>query len=211
MIEIIDPKKQNVHPIAWKMGGGWHYMLDYSWVLDQVIDFTVSNDRILEVGAGTSAFSEYMRSKNYDITTMDRDPYSKADIKASFIPYDFGDEKYNVVIWVSAIEHQPAVELIRACYEKSMNLLHSDGLFIATFPVAIQTGWYEKAVHWNLSPVEAMRVFDEETLRGRYEQIWAMYRENIHGLRDAYVGRFKDWNTASPDYIAAGIVKTKVK
>ena len=60
-----------------------------------------------------------------------------------------------------------------------------------------------------IDPRDAMRVFGEDAIRGKYVKVWDMYRENRFSLRDRYVGRFDQWDDSSPEYISAGVVKVK--
>lgn len=210
MIEIIDPETINVMPISWKLGSGWHYQLDYSWMIQQLMDFTIPMDMVLDVGSLYSSFGAWVKNQGYSVDTFDRDPASHADIIGDFLKYDFAPGSYNVITWVSSIEHQDSLDLVKACVDRSMDLLAPGGVFLATFGLGNGSSYYMDQIKgWVLSPRDAMRVFGEGTIRGKYIPIWDQYRENRFKLRDQYVGRFNQWDESSPEYISAGVVKVK--
>jgi hypothetical protein len=211
MIEIINPLVQPVYPISYKFGHGWHYVLDYSWVLDVLHDITIPGDVILEVGAGRSTFADGLEKAGYSVDTMDRSPDSDCDFYGDFLKFDFNGDMYNVILWVSSIEHQDSLDDIRACVDKSMSLLPVGGVFIATFGISPNTFYMDTIKGWCLSAQDSMRVFSTNTIKGVYNQIWDVYRSNRFKLRDNYVSRFGKWDIGSPDYLAAGVVKVKAK
>lgn len=210
MIEIIDPETINVMPISWKLGSGWHYQLDYSWMIQQLMDFTIPMDMVLDVGSLYSSFGAWVRGQGYSVDTFDRNPASEADIIGDFLEYDFGEGAYNVITWVSSIEHQDSLDLVKACVDKSMDILAPGGVFLATFGLGNGSSFWMKQIEgWVISERDAMRVFGEGSIRGKFERIWNMYRENRFKLRDQYVGRFDHWLPDSPEYISAGVCKVK--
>lgn len=212
MIEILDPKKLYPTPLVENISDGWHYPLDYTWILSVLREFTVAGENILDVGAGLSKLWTMIERDGYNCFTMERAgvaSYKDYDFVGDFRTYDFGKFQPDVILWSSSIEHQETMDDYRACFQKSMDMLVPGGLFIATFPLAQVSGWYDPAKQWNLSLLDAMRLFGEDTARGKYYKIWDSYRNNLHSLRDRYVKRFGRWDVNDPVYLAGGVVKVK--
>lgn len=212
MIEILDPTKIHPSPLIKKMSDGWHYCLDYQWLIAQLLDFVPpGGDTILDVGSYFSQLSVLVEREGYRVETMDRSPDGLYYHHGEFLEYDFSDYgPYDVILWASSIEHQETKEAIRDCYLKSMEILKPGGVFMATFPIVNgPTEWYPQAHQWNLSKQDAMRLFDEDTIRGNFQSIWEAYRTNRYDLRTKYVARFGKWDYSTPVYITAGIVKVK--
>ena len=209
MIEILDPEKITVPPWAWKAATGWHYQLDYPWIVDQVKEFSIGEETILDVGSAFSLLSIHLEELGYTVKTLDRTPDGLHDYKGDFLDVDFGEDRFDVILWASSIEHQETIEKVEACYLKSMDLLLPGGFFVATFPIALETAWFEPARQWNISKRDAMRIYNTDTVKGNYENIWEVYRSNKWDLRTRYVNRFNVWNGHDPEYLAAGVVVVK--
>ncbi|MFC2089962.1 class I SAM-dependent methyltransferase [Bacteroidota bacterium] len=67
---------------------------------------TSKDDTILEIGVGTRFTSNYLKSKGYQVTTIDIDKEKKPDIVANIVEYEF-KEKYDHIIAFEVFEHLP--------------------------------------------------------------------------------------------------------
>jgi len=65
-----------------------------------------AGDRILEIGVGSGFTANYLRSKGYDVTTLDIDEEKKPDIHANIVTYDFPKD-YDHVLAFEVFEHIP--------------------------------------------------------------------------------------------------------
>ena len=209
MIEIFDPNAMNLLPVSFKLGNGWHYPLDYSWVIQQIVDFTIPLDVVLDVGSLYSRLGHYLAENGYQVETLNRDRVADTTYLGEFLDYDLPKNYFSVIVWVSSIEHQTNMEDISKCVQKSMDLLAPGGVFLATFSLSTKTYWHHQTKGWLLTVKDAMKLFGENAVKGKYESCWEGYRDNKYGFRNAYVSRFDHWHEGSPDYIGAGVVKVK--
>ncbi len=209
MIDLLDPKTLDIKPASFKLGTGWHYPLDYSWVIQMIMDFTIPMDVVLDVGSLYSKFGDYLTNQGYQVETVNRDPEVFTTYYGEFLKLDLPKDYFSVITWVSSIEHQVDLDDMARCSRKSMDLLGPGGVFIATFSVGTRTYYHKPTEGWILSVRDAMRVFDDRTVRGKYLDVWNNIRDNPYKLRDAYVSRFNEWHEGSPDYIPAGVCKVK--
>jgi ubiquinone/menaquinone biosynthesis C-methylase UbiE len=63
-------------------------------------------DRILEIGVGTRFTSNYLKSKGYDVTTLDIDAQKNPDIVADIVTRDLPGE-YDHILGFEVFEHIP--------------------------------------------------------------------------------------------------------
>lgn len=63
-------------------------------------------DSILEIGVGTRFTSNYLKSKGYDVTTLDIDPLKQPDIVADIVTYAFPRE-FDHIMGFEVFEHIP--------------------------------------------------------------------------------------------------------
>jgi 2-polyprenyl-3-methyl-5-hydroxy-6-metoxy-1,4-benzoquinol methylase len=88
-----------------KLENQTHWM--YYWhQLEYIRKYASLDDKILEIGVGSGFTSSYLKSKGYNVTTIDIDKEKKPDIVASIIDYKF-DEKYDIVLAFEVFEHIP--------------------------------------------------------------------------------------------------------
>lgn len=76
-------------------------------------DHLKPNDKILEIGVGTSFTANYLKSKNYNVTTFDIDDEKNPDIVGNIVEYDWGSEKFSHVLAFEIFEHIPYEEFKR--------------------------------------------------------------------------------------------------
>lgn len=79
----------------------------YYWhQIDLVRSVLKQGDRILEIGVGTKFTSNYLKSKGFQVTTIDIDPEKEPDIVANIVDYEFR-EPYDHVLAFEVFEHIP--------------------------------------------------------------------------------------------------------
>lgn len=77
----------------------WNQLRTLNAVLEE-------GDRILEIGVGTRFTSDYLKSKGYDVTTLDIDTQKKPDIVADIVTFDLPG-KYDHILGFEVFEHIP--------------------------------------------------------------------------------------------------------
>jgi ubiquinone/menaquinone biosynthesis C-methylase UbiE len=75
-------------------------------------------DQILEIGVGTKFTSNYLKSKDHQVTTMDIDPLKDPDIQANIVDHEL-DDKFDHVLAFEVFEHMPFED-----FEKVLIKLH---------------------------------------------------------------------------------------
>lgn len=81
----------------------WNY---YWHQIRKIYSVVVPGDTILEIGVGTRFTSNYLKSKGFNVVTIDIDPVKKPDIVADITTHDFNME-YEHVIGFEVFEHIP--------------------------------------------------------------------------------------------------------
>jgi SAM-dependent methyltransferase len=84
-VSLLDQHRQKVESLknlaqALGIGLGWHYLLDWTWILDQLGD--VSGSRILDAGAGEGLLQWYLAEGAAEVTSVDRS--SRAELSLRF-------------------------------------------------------------------------------------------------------------------------------
>jgi len=98
------------------------------WRQQKLIEnYLKPNDTILEIGIGTSFTANYLKSKNYKVTTLDIDEEKKPDIVGNIVQHDWGLEKFSHVLAFEVFEHIPYEE-----FQKVLLNLHSATDYIFT-------------------------------------------------------------------------------
>lgn len=212
MLEIVNPKLLKNPLDITNIGGGWSYVLDYSFA-DQVIGEHCQEHKtntVLDVGCGKSRFYKHIGDKyNLKVYRTDRKPFPGIDFTGNFEDINF-NKTFDIVYWISSIEHNETNK-IKSLYLKSMSLLNPGGLFVATYPVAEKTSFYYvgNRMQTDLSMEDAMNIYDETEYVGNLSEIKNLYGTNIFHLRDKYVGRFKKFDKNDPIYVTACTYKVK--
>ena len=85
-----------------------HENLDH-WIyywhqVDMVRSVLSEGDRILEIGVGTKFTSNYLKSKGYEVVTMDIDPEKKPDIVGNIVESDL-EGPFDHVLAFEVFEH----------------------------------------------------------------------------------------------------------
>jgi ubiquinone/menaquinone biosynthesis C-methylase UbiE len=82
-----------------------HWML-YWHQVDMVRSRIKEGDRILEIGVGTKFTSNYLKSKGFEVVTMDIDPDKKPDIVGNVVQDELKEE-FDYVLAFEVFEHIP--------------------------------------------------------------------------------------------------------
>jgi len=199
-IELLDPRKiEPNHPELWSKAG-WSYMLDYNWIIEKCLEHGGSS--ILDVGYGRSPLGRFIAGElGAYYTGIDR-AYGQ-----EFLDYQPATPP-DVIMWVSSLEHNFADEM-DMLYIRSMKMLAPGGLFLATIAISPVTHWFEPSVQINLSPEDAMSIFDETEIIGDYKEVHKAYQDDII-IPARYEHRYGHWNEDDPIFIGAGVIKKKV-
>jgi len=143
------------------------------------------NPSVLDIGAGTGLFSSFLLEKypNASFTLIDisekmlevaktrfRDLENIKFIADDYTKYDFGDERYDVIISALSIHHLED-EQKRELYKKCYSILNFNGIFINAEQVLGETSYldsfYKK--EWK-SSIERSDLPKEEVIAG-YERM----------------------------------------
>jgi len=113
MIDSSDTKIQLLDGIEYKYYGDWIHQLESKghWILyweqiNLVLKELKKGDTLLEIGPGTGFISNYLRSKGFQVTTLDIDERKSPDIVSNIVEYDFPD-KYDHILAFEVFEHIP--------------------------------------------------------------------------------------------------------
>lgn len=103
------------------------------WLQQKIIENEIKKtDSILEIGKGTGFCSDYLKSKGYNVSTIDIDANKNPDIIGNIADYDF-PEKYDHIIAFEIFEHIPfdvfkqVLPKIKKCISKSLILSVPEG------------------------------------------------------------------------------------
>lgn len=101
----------------------------YYWNQQELIsNYIKKGDKILEIGVGSKFTSNYLKSKGYDVTTIDIDPKKQPDIVADIVNYTF-NEKYDHILAFEIFEHIPFEDFQKAL--KNISNICNKKLFIS--------------------------------------------------------------------------------
>jgi len=86
----------------------------YYWQQQKLMsNYLSTNDKLLEIGVGSKFTSNYLKSKNFDIKTIDIDADKKPDIVANITDYK-SSEMYDHVLAFEIFEHLPFEDFEKA-------------------------------------------------------------------------------------------------
>lgn len=88
----------------------WRYYWHQQKLISQYLN---KEDKILEIGVGTKFTSNYLKSKGYDIKTIDIDPDKNPDIIANIVNHKF-EESFDHVLAFEIFEHIPFEDFQKA-------------------------------------------------------------------------------------------------
>lgn len=202
VIELIDPTTLKTLSNYESLGGGWSYILDYSWIYNNLLDIE-NLQNVLDVGCGKSRFGNYIsKTLNTKVLGIDRRNLPNVKQVDDFLKFN-SEIKFDAVIWASSLEHNSPKEMLQL-FEHSMSLLEKGGIFLATIPISHAYSWNKLSNHTNLSIKHTEDLFNIQNTIGSYDNILSKYKDNPNGLLDKYERRYK---TRNIDYIIGGIRK----
>lgn len=93
----------------------------YYWHQQELISkYIRKGDKILEIGVGSGFTSNYLKSKGYDVTTIDIDQNKQPDIVADIVNYEF-NQKFDHILAFEVFEHIPFEDFRKAIINISKN------------------------------------------------------------------------------------------
>jgi len=97
--------KEFKYDTSWtkKLESKKHWLLYWQqqWMLEKYLK---REDIILEIGLGSGFTANYLRNKNYTVTTLDIDNEKKPDIVANIVDYDL-KSNYDIILAFEVFEH----------------------------------------------------------------------------------------------------------
>lgn len=101
----------------------------YYWHQQKLIsNYIQKGDKILEIGVGSKFTSNYLRSRGFDITTIDIDQNKNPDIIADIVNYSF-DQNYDHILAFEIFEHIPFEDFVKAL--KNISSICNKNVFIS--------------------------------------------------------------------------------
>ncbi|OPL10014.1 MAG: hypothetical protein AVO34_12585 [Firmicutes bacterium ML8_F2] len=88
----------------------WKYYWHQAYLVQKNID---KNFRIIEIGIGSSFLANYLKSRNWEVITIDIDPEKKPDIVGDISSTDLSDLDIQCVIAFEVFEHLPFPLFVR--------------------------------------------------------------------------------------------------
>lgn len=203
---------------------GWHYPLDYAFVLAHLDPSR--HHRILDLGSGPygNALHDYLEcARAMQVVALDRKAgrmtprrrlaarWRSVRKRARFDRFrvdwvgeflDYTVRGWDYIVAVSSLEHNP-VEGIRRAWKHAARLLSEEGTLAATFSVATDgiTRWDEESSSVLLSIEDAQDLWECE-YSGDWKQAVASYDHPY--LRRRHAERFGHAGATYPRYLAAG-------
>jgi len=209
MLSILEPK--NIVPLKDQdhLGAGWNYVLDYSWIFNNIKNYDKKFYSVFDVGCGKrSKLSDFIRKKfMVNVLRIDRRKLPRTLYVENFLEFNI-EYSPGIIYWASSIEHN-SMEDMKKLYLHSMDLLKDGGLFLATVALSEETFWDKRTKQTNMSLEDAIDTFNITTKVGDFNTAKEQYRNNVHNLKDKYTKRFGSFNEGDPTYIVGAIKKIK--
>jgi SAM-dependent methyltransferase len=99
--------------VSYKYSSNWIHQLEsedhwrsYWRQADLLNSVLQKGDTILEIGPGTGFISNYLKSRGYQVTTLDIDEAKSPDIVTNIVKYEFPDP-YDYILAFEVFEHIP--------------------------------------------------------------------------------------------------------
>ncbi len=225
MLELLDPKKLDKHiydegmldeirPYSLLDGKrlGWHYCLDYVWMALKCRDILKPGMRVIDIGCGPGAIHGYLEEKyGVDIFGVDTQRWDKdyVDAVGNFTDpafhekYGFGPESVDLIISISAVEHNPPKEHQRII-DVALETLKPGGSFLFTMAASpFITRRYKSSFQWNLPRRVIEKMYGDTFEEYDYWKVWKNWR-NHREIPENYSKRHKSWGKLDPPFLVAG-------
>jgi SAM-dependent methyltransferase len=108
-----DSRTQTLDGIEYRFSSGWIHRLEeeehwrsYWQQLRFILPGMQGGDSVLEIGPGSGFLSNYLKSKGYEVTTLDIDDQKSPDIVANLVEYSF-PTVYDHILAFEVFEHIP--------------------------------------------------------------------------------------------------------
>ncbi len=89
--------------------------ISYWHQIDEIVK--LKPKKILEIGVGNKFVSNYLKSRGFNITTIDIDKRLKPDVVGDILKLPFKDQSFDVIVCYEVLEHIPYENLQRALRE----------------------------------------------------------------------------------------------
>ena len=202
---------------------GWNYILDHVWLTQKIEDYYKKinkiNPIIMDVGCGNSLFHNFLEKRlGVNIWGIDRpegychqEVVRNVDFLVDFLDFNyFEPNSVDIIFWLSSIEHNQ-IQQIKRLFNKSLELLRSGGLLLITFPLSMKTEWFNESQQTNLSPADALEIFEENNINGSLNEILEQYQKNTLKLREKYIKRYGSLEADVPRFVVSGLSKAIIK
>lgn len=104
----------------------WNLYWHQQKLMDKKI---IPSEKIAEIGVGSKFTYNYLKSKNYSVTSIDIDPDKNPDILLNIVDCDAEQLDYNVIIAFNIFEHIPYSEFLTTI--KKFNIAGIEKLFFS--------------------------------------------------------------------------------
>lgn len=126
----------------------------YYWQQQNLIyDFLKKEDKILEIGVGTKFTSNYLKSKEYNVTSIDIDAIKKPDIVADITNYKF-DEHFDHILAFEVFEHLPFNDFLIAV--NNLSKICNKNLFISL--PRNEKVWFRLSVNFKIFKISNFQI-----------------------------------------------------
>jgi len=112
-VNLSDEKSEILDGVEYRYSTDWIHSLEnedhwrlYWHQMDFIKNELNQNDSILEIGMGSGFLSNYLKSKEFNVTTLDIDAGKHPNIATNIVSYDFYTQ-YDHIIAFEVFEHIP--------------------------------------------------------------------------------------------------------
>jgi|3_EtaG_2_1085321.scaffolds.fasta_scaffold44562_2 SAM-dependent methyltransferase len=139
--------------------------VEIPFTCESILEFCRRDDLVLEVGGVPTTDSDYIPIRealgdvgcNYEICDFRGGKY-----KGDFVTYDFGDTKFDVIMFISSLEHFPQCtegdmqfreSEDRRGFQKALDILNPKGKIILTVPFG-KPVWQKYHQNYNMEKIK---------------------------------------------------------
>jgi len=138
--------------------------VEIEFICEMLNKYYKTEDVILDVG-GVPSFTnfnapivELIKQKNMKYKICD---FRGGEYKGDFVTYDFGAEKFNIIVFLSSLEHFPQctegdmkvrIKEDEKGFQKALSILADDGIILLTVPFGKQR-WQKYHQNYNFNGI----------------------------------------------------------